>query len=578
MGRAAAATATSMTDNDDDLDTVAAAASMASMASMTNSMASIASMASMASMANVPLALPSPPPLAPSSATIRVGDIADDGINDGDFLNDDALVNLYYTNFHGAHPILVPRGFYTTQRYPTYLRLVVHCIGSHFSATGQQSDALREAAVKALDAAVASSSGGGGQKSYHLVQARLLLSIALHARGEIRESVSQLAHAVSTALDLGMHRREYSTTHAGRSPIVEESLRRTWWELYVVDGFVAALQRSTSARSHTCEPDVLLPCDEVLYGGGGEGSGSGGPDTFSLREQEPPTLEQFDARLYADDPPVSFSSFCYRIDAVRILVRALAVSSGAHAAHDIQEEQVQAIDNALAAWRHSEAAVCPPNDEMLFQAHMFIHYTAIYLHFWRSDLASTVPAAFDIIRERHLPPVATPRQTHARTAVTASRQLVDLAARAATPAAVQRHTPFFVFALVFSAIVQLSACALHGPAHHAALYRDRLALISGVLTTLGPVWAFAHSVGRKFRRMTADLLRGRVHSQAPSAQTHALIQAHPHAHSETTTASKTVYMDDNGMDATGFGDGSSLYGNSAFPWMDLLTWDPEQGL
>ena len=76
---------------------------------------------------------------------------------------------------------------------------------------------------------------------------------------------------------------------------------------------------------------------------------------------------------------------------MRIFVRALSVSSGAHAAHDVQEEQVQAIDDALAAWRHSEAAACPSNDEMLFQAHMFIHYTAIYLHFWRSDLASTVP-------------------------------------------------------------------------------------------------------------------------------------------------------------------------------------------
>ncbi|KAL1891531.1 hypothetical protein Sste5346_007623 [Sporothrix stenoceras] len=573
MGGTTAATTTSMTDNDDDLDTVAAAASMASMASMNNSMASIASMASMATMANVPLALPSPQPLALATTTIRVDDMADDSINNTDFVDDDALVNLYYSNFHAAHPILVPRGYYSSQRYPTYLRLVVHCIGSHFSATGQQSDALRDASVKALEAAVAASSVGGRQKSYHIAQARLLLSIALHARGEIRESVSQLAHAVSTALEIGMHRRTYSTTYGGRSPIVEESLRRTWWELYVVDGFVAALQRSTSARSHTCEPDILLPCDEALYGGGEDNQSS---DSFSLREHNSPTLEQFDARLYADEPSAafSFSSFCYRIDAVRILVRALAVSSGAHATHDVQEEQVQAIDNALAAWRHSEASACPPNDEMLFQAHMLIHYTAIYLHFWRSDLASTVPAAFDIIRERHLPPVATPRQTHARMAVTASRQLVDLAARAATPAAVQRHTPFFVFALVFSAIVQLSACALHGPAQHAALYRDRLALISGVLTTLSPVWAFAHSVGRKFRRMTADLLRLRGYSATTVTQTNVPTHTNQHAHVEPT-ANKTVYMDDSSMDA-GFADGVSLYGNSSFPWMDLLTWDPEQ--
>ncbi|CAK7214225.1 hypothetical protein SBRCBS47491_002076 [Sporothrix bragantina] len=532
----------------------------------------------MASMASVSLALPSPPPLPPATAaTIHVEDIVEDieedSLEGSDFHDDDALVNLYYANFHSAHPILVPRSLYGAQHYPAYLRLVVHCIGSQFSMPGQ-SDNLKDAAVKAIENAIPS------RKSHHVVQARLLLSIALHARGEIRESVTQIAQAVSTALDAGMHQRAYSTTHGGRSPIVEESLRRTWWELYVVDGFVAALQRSTSARSHACAPDVLLPCDEVLYGAAG-GVEDDGPSTFP----ESPTLEQFDARLYADDDNAasSFSSFCYRIDAVRILVRALAVSSaGAHAsAHDVREEQVQAIDNALAAWRHSEAAasrhpaaVAPEDDEMLFQAHMFVAYTAIYLHFWRSDLAATVPAAFDIIRERHLPPVAT-RHAHARTAVAASKQLVDLAARSATPAAVQRHTPFFVFVLVFSAIVQLSACAHHGPAFN-ELYRDRLALISGVLTTLGPVWMFANAVGRKFRRMTADLLR--VHSAATQTKTQQMqphTTSHIHTQSHASTTNKTMYNMDDSMD-TGFQD-VTLYGN-AFPWMDLLTWDPEQGL
>ncbi|CAK7213094.1 hypothetical protein SCUCBS95973_001684 [Sporothrix curviconia] len=556
------------------------------MASMPSSMES---MASMASVATVSLALPSPPPLPRASVvTIHVEDIVadidEDRFEDSQVPDDDALVNLYYANFHSAHPILVPRSLYSTQRYPTYLRLVVHCIGSQFSMPGQ-SDSLKDAAVKAIEAAIPT------RKCHHHVQARLLLSIALHARGEIRESVAQLAQAVSIALDAGMHQRTYSTTHGGHSPIVEESLRRTWWELYVVDGFVAALQRSAGARSHACEPDVLLPCDEALYSAAG-----GGDKNEPPHFPESPTIEQFDARLYADDDTsCTFASFCYRIDAVRILVRALAVSSvGAHAAaHDVREEQVQAIDNALAAWRHSEAAACrhaaadaPEDDEMLFQAHMFVAYTAIYLHFWRSDLAATVPAAFDIIRERHLPPVAT-RHVHARTAVAASKQLVDLAARAAMPAAVQRHTPFFVFVLVFSAIVQLSACAHHGPALH-GLYRDRLALISGVLTTLSPVWTFANTVGRKFRRMTADLLRvhaptAQMVTQKTHAQTHAQTQTQTHAqiqqthtHTHTHVADKAVYnIDDSSTDAE-FQDGT-LYGN-AFPWMDLLTWDPEQGL
>lgn len=497
------------------------------------------------------------------AGTIEDGlrDSLDSNLQETELADDDALVNLYYANFHSAHPILVPHCMYRAQRYPTYLRHVVHCIGNHFST--RQSSIMRDASIKALEATVP------GQKSHHVVQARLLLAIVLHARGDIRDSVAQLDQAVSAALEGGMHRRAYSTTHGGQSPIVEESLRRTWWELYVVDGFVAALQRRTGARSHRCAPDVLLPCDEALYKAAGL---EDEPTSFP----ESPTLEQFDARLYTENHvATSFSSFCYRIDAVRILVRALAVSSaGAHAAaHDIREEQVQAIDNALAAWRLSEAsasrytaAVAPEDDEIMFQAHMFIAYTAIYLHFWRSDLAATVPAAFDIIRERHLPPVAT-RHSHTRTAVAASKQLVDLVGRITSPT-VERHTPFFVFALVFSAIVQLSACVHHGPAFH-DLYRDRLALITSVFTTLDPVWMFARIVGRKFRRMTADLLR--VHSSTMETTT-AQTQAHtlPPSHID---AEKAMYnLADSSVDPR-FQD-AGIY-STTFPWMDLLTWDAE---
>jgi hypothetical protein len=316
----------------------------------------------------------------------------------------------------------------------------------------------------------------------------------------------------------------------------EESLRRTWWELYVTDGYVAALQRSPSFRCHSCGPDVPLPCDESLYVEG----------AFLM---EPPTVEQFDARVYAEEE-LQFSSFCYRIEAVRILARALSISC----VHEVQEEQVQAIDNALAAWRHN-LAVGKTNihdafgqvDEMLFQAHMLIQYTTIYLHFWRSELAATVPAAFDIIRERHLPPVST-RHTNGIKAIEASKQLADLAALGVP---VQKHTPFFVFALVFSAIVQLSACSLHGPDFR-ELYRDRLALITGVLKTLSPNWAFAQVVVRKVKRMTADLLRARTGEGAVESE----------------------FCQDSGVDLAT--PGVALRG-SDFPWIDLLSWDPGAG-
>ncbi|OKL59950.1 hypothetical protein UA08_04935 [Talaromyces atroroseus] len=398
--------------------------------------------------------------------------------------DDEALINLFYANFHAAHPILVPRTLYTTQAYPAYLKLVVHFLGSHFS-TATSSDTLRSVTASALAEA------GGRNHSFHLVQALLLFSIALHARNEIPECVSMLAQAVSLALELGMHRKSFSEDYGRQSAIQEESLRRTWWELYVTDGFMAALQRKSSFDCHTSSPDVPLPCEESLYV---EGS-------FF---REPPSLAEFDARMYAPEE-THYSSFCYRIEAVRVLARVLSIAW----THDVHEDQVRAIDNALAAWPHhldvakTDAATTYGGvDEMLFQAHMLIHYSTIYLHFPRSDLVATLPGASNIIRQQHLLPVST-RNMHGIKALEASKQLANLAA---IPTPMQKHSPFFICGIVFCVLVQLSACSLPELYNSQDRYRDSISLITGVLRTLSPTWALAQVTLRKIKNIALETL------------------------------------------------------------------------
>ncbi|CAH0003158.1 unnamed protein product, partial [Clonostachys byssicola] len=132
--------------------------------------------------------------------------------------DDDALINLFYANFHAAHPTLVPRGSYSSQGYPDYLKLVVHFIGGHFSSMAS-GDQLRSLAGKALEEAF-----GRTSRTYHLVQGLLLFSVALHARNEIKESVLTLSQAVSVALELGLHRKAFSGSILGLGEIEEESL------------------------------------------------------------------------------------------------------------------------------------------------------------------------------------------------------------------------------------------------------------------------------------------------------------------------------------------------------------------
>ncbi|KAF7547016.1 hypothetical protein G7Z17_g8028 [Cylindrodendrum hubeiense] len=441
--------------------------------------------------------------------------------------DDDALINLFYANFHTAHPLLVPRSLYTTVPYPSYLKLVVHFIGGHFSSMAS-SDELRSATGKAL-----AEVGKESHRTFHLVQAFLLFSIALHARNEIKESVSILAQAVSLALDIGMNKESFSRAHGRQSAIEEESLRRTWWELYVTDGFMAALQRKTGFRCHGAGSDVGLPCDESLYVEG----------AFLM---DPPSLAQFDARIYMDEE-LHFSSFCYRIEAIRILARSLGIAG----THEVHEDQVQAIDNALAAWPHhlGQGSTEATNslgdvDEMLFQAQMLIQYTIISLHFPRSDLVDTIPAASDIIRQRHVLPVSS-RTMHGVKAIEASKQLGNLAALRVP---VQKHTPFFICGVVFSVIVQLSACSLR-PASLQEQCQDRISLIIGVLKTLSPTWALAQVTLRKIKRMALDALSVKVTRQNESPR-------------------------DSGIDGSTPGAELQL---EDLPWLDLLSWGPGTG-
>lgn len=409
-------------------------------------------------------------------------------------IEDKQLVNLFYTYFHPAHPILLPKTLYFSRDYPNHLKLVVHFIGSHYSSS-ISGDQFRSAAAKELD--------DDTKKTPFMVQARLLFAIALHGRNEIKEAQAMLAQAVSLALELGMNQRNFATTHGGQQTVEEESLRRTWWELYVVDGIIAGFWRKSEFNIHSFTADVLLPCEEATY-----------MDASCV--PNPPTVAQFDSRLFADDE-LQFSSFCYRIEAARILARVLALTG----AREVHQDQVQAVDNALAGWAHHlpPAKVDIINtlgevDEILFQAHMIIQYASIFLHFPRSNLLSTLAATADIAggqRDIHVSPTST-QHTHAIKATEASKQLSNLAALRLP---VQNHTPFFICGLVLGAIVQLSACSVHA-GNCLEQHRDRVTLIIGVLKSLSRTWTFSQVVLQQIKKVAAEVFNiGDAKSNCP---------------------------------------------------------------
>lgn len=393
------------------------------------------------------------------------------------------VVNLYYSYFHSAHPILLPRHMYE-QQYPLYLQSVVHFIGSHYSAS-HSGDSLREQTAAALR--------DKSEKSAYMVQARLLFAIAIHARGEPSEGQAMLQDAIDLALSLGMNTKDFATLNGNSSPCLEESFRRTWWELFVTEGIMTAIHRKPVMKTRSVVQEVLLPCEDSTYTDGACISAGS-------------TLAQFTDRHFAEEE-VSFSSSCYRIEAIQILSRVLSIANT-----EAHPDEVQAIDNSLAAWSH----YVPPEkrniisnsgeiDELLFQAHMLIHWATILLHMPRSELLSIHPATADILCakcDKQMPSTDT-KHAHASKATDASKELSNLAALRCP---VQKHTPFFICALVVASVVQLAACTLHN-CRCMYQHRDRITLVVGLLKSLSSNWACAGSVLVKIKRIAAKVLK-----------------------------------------------------------------------
>ncbi|CAO2657783.1 Nn.00g039090.m01.CDS01 [Neocucurbitaria sp. VM-36] len=421
--------------------------------------------------------LPSLQPITCGSSSQQVQPITQ-------WVDDERLVNLYYINFHPNHPILLPRSLYWKRNYPRFLKAVVEFIGSHFLAT-LPSRKIQENVEKELEQ--------GDQDTPEMVQARILYATLLLARNESYGRQQMLAHAIDSAMKLGMYRREFATSQGYYDPVAEESMRRTWYELYVLDGCIAAFRPESSFKTNTVNADVLLPCEDSLYEHG-------------MCLPSSASRDDFENSVFTDEETV-FSSFCYRIEAVRLLGRVLSITGE----HGIQREQVQAADNALAAFlHHLPSTKREPEivnfsgevDWLMFQAHMIIQYATILLHFPRGDLASPGPIATGLPGDSTAKFVCpcTRQHVHSTKAIDASKAISMLAAFRIP---IQRQTPLFIYPLALGAVVQLSVCTVHSKNSKLGLeqHRDRVKLILGVLKSLGRYWSIAEVLLRALKKV-----------------------------------------------------------------------------
>lgn len=415
--------------------------------------------------------------------------------NTGDFSskqraeNDDRLRRLYYENFHPAHPVLVPSRLYSHQNYPSFLQTVVHFVGSHYSSFGRTQEYKKKIVEELMPST---------ERSPAMVQAWLIYAIVLNARMETHEAQAALAKSIDLALDLGMNRSDFASSSHAKCSVEAESMRRTWWELYITEIHIAISLNIFTFRCNALAPEVALPCEESIYNG----------DKDIPR---PRMMLDFKRRILAAEDPI-FSSFSYRIEATMILCRVI-VSNHIPECH---RDQVQAADNALVSWiNHLPAKKLDivdaygNVDEMMFQAHLIIGFAAMLLHLPRSDLQ---PILAQPEKSKFWPGAAcqlsstSTRLVHSIKATEASRRVSDSISVCPN---ILRHSPFIIPALSLCGMIQLATSTVHSDEcfdHHC----NRVNLILGCLKSARRTWDLAESTYQSLRSSAAELMSASI--------------------------------------------------------------------
>ncbi|PYH99402.1 C6 transcription factor [Aspergillus ellipticus CBS 707.79] len=396
---------------------------------------------------------------------------------------DGYLVDIYYSYFHPSHPVLAPLRIPYRTQVPPFLEHVIKFIGTHFTPAAS-SDTYRPTVMSSVMAQ---------EGTIEKLQALVLLAIVLHSRNERAEAGQCVATAVDLAFELGLHTQGFAPSMSDGDPVREESLRRTWWELFIIEGMLTALGVQQVFRCNTVPLEVPLPCEERIYQDG-------------MPPPPSPTIAQFDERVFADEER-DFSSFTYRIEAARILGRVVAIQDLIEG----QQDQVEAIDARITSWFHhlpeSKAELLRPDgtvDEMMFQATMIVNGSSIYLHFPRSDLLSSPAVAAEVICGHH-GPLSIPAFSHHAHAMKAVKAASEISTLASIRMPVVKHTPFFICSLVLSSMVQLAACSVKA-GQMPDPSRDRLTLTIGVFKTLARTWAISQSIMRQIKAVARDVM------------------------------------------------------------------------
>ncbi|EZF36235.1 hypothetical protein TMEN_8230 [Trichophyton mentagrophytes] len=410
------------------------------------------------------------------------------------------LLNMYYKYFHISHPCVLPRWSFQIRlsQDPATLRpllLTMQYIGALFTPSVTSSAFEPEVLQSFADFRAS----GAKPTGYH-VQAWLLYSVAVYWCNEIERGLKLLDETIRMALDLGMHLDSFAQRYGENNPLLEESWRRTWWQLYVIDGHVAGSTHTFPFRTSHIQPTTALPCEEELYEKG--------------EIPKPRTLYEYDMREFADDEDQDFSSFAHLVGLTRGLD--LALSGRRPNNPDPPSVVCSRVDTCMRAW----CSLIPPKkrclaredgtiDEQLFKANMLVHTYIVDLH---RELSSLSYSPIESV-SRCAPPAPadannpnkTPKdvQIHTSKVLLAVDKFNDLLT---LPTTIISHTPFVICMIANTTIAHLSACKHLYRDKTLQIERERIRLNMGALKTLSMYWPLGKRTYREMATIARDIL------------------------------------------------------------------------
>jgi hypothetical protein len=172
-------------------------------------------------------------------------------------------IDAFYHYFHAAHPFALPKNFLLplTKDMPLEpLLAAMRWTGSLYleKVDAQTKSSLLDEAIRLVDSSPPVRDG-------FLVQALMILIVALDGNCRQEQARDLLGRAEQLALEIHLNTRNFAATYGRGLPVLEESWRRTWWDLFIIDGMIAGVHQVTNFYLYDVPTDVALPCEELQY-------------------------------------------------------------------------------------------------------------------------------------------------------------------------------------------------------------------------------------------------------------------------------------------------------------------------